>query len=489
MLSSHSLPPATTTPASMADLAAIHKLRSTGFRMLDDGDSGSSTASGGGSSNGSRRRRRQHQQQRRPAFIKGRNPNIHWRALSTDDFRAHPRVIGLPPVDGIQLAGPQTFWWVRQDDPLWDELHDGVLTSRHLLAALGMREPRAARASGLPRAVVQPGAIGRVWRELHSAPAPGRLEWRPADEVARADETNTVYREAFVQCVRNLGAPPWPPARDGRASGYDEKTLRRTAAHFGRGGVASVRCAWGSAQEASAIVAALESALPRDAVIEEIGMAVLHPDRMPTDELRAAAWAGQLPTVGASPDAMLRRTPGGPLEAVEVKNTCPFFELRDDRGARGGAGGAREEASPPRFAAFASYIPHAVRETLPSWMVRGPHESLPVQYVPQVQVEMLVTGATRATYISASAAQGINLITCRRDDAYLADLLFFLRLFWCSPAAPQDDFYWSGAHASRYTRFLKRTEELGVTAKVGTHVKRPWRRDATGAGKRLFLDN
>jgi hypothetical protein len=63
----------------------------------------------------------------------------------------------------VTLAGPDTFWWVRQDDELWDELHDGVLTSRHLLSALGMRERRAAKLLGFGNHLVTPDAIGHVW--------------------------------------------------------------------------------------------------------------------------------------------------------------------------------------------------------------------------------------------------------------------------------------------------------------------------------------
>ena len=44
---------------------------------------------------------------------------------------------------------PQHLQWVRQDEPLWDDLHEGVITSRHLLAILGFREARSARVLGL----------------------------------------------------------------------------------------------------------------------------------------------------------------------------------------------------------------------------------------------------------------------------------------------------------------------------------------------------
>ena len=119
------------------------------------------------------------------------------------------------------------------------------------------------------------------------------------------------------------------------------------------------------------------------------------------------------------------------------------------------------------------------------------HDRLPSQYVPQLMVEMLVTGAEQATYLSASAAQGINLIRVPRDDEYIAELLHYLREFWTTvrrdDGAPPDDLYWRGDESGRYRRFLQRTRQIGERSSVLRHVARPWRREASGTGGRFFV--
>ena len=197
--------------------------------------------------------------------------------------------------------------------------------------------------------------------------------------------------------------------------------------------------------------------------------------------------------LGASPDAMLRPTPDAPLQVVEVKNVCPFVPLgKKNRDASEGE---------PQFGLFASYVSEAEgRAETPFWTLRGPHERLPCQYVPQVMVEMLVTGAAQATYVSASATQGINLFRVERDDEYIAELLYFLSAFWASvrrwDVPPTDDFFWDLEAASgdqrrsrqRYRRFLLRTRQIGERTRVERHIAQPWRRDASGAGQLFFLD-
>ena len=108
-----------------------------------------------------------------------------------------------------------------------------------------------------------------------------------------AHATNLALREAMREYARADGAV-WPP----RDSDARDAELRRAAARMSQASLNQVRCAWGSAQEAAALAALLE-ALPRGAILEEIGLAILSPDNLPTAELRAAALAGELPPLGA----------------------------------------------------------------------------------------------------------------------------------------------------------------------------------------------
>ena len=181
----------------------------------------------------------------------------------------------------------------------------------------------------------------------------------------------------------------------------------------------------------------------------------------------------------------------------------PFFDARDRSPERRGG-----SPSPPRaarrFGVYPKYLPEPERSAIPHWRLKGPHESVPTMYVPQVQVEMLVTGARVANYVSCSAAQGLNLIRVRRDDEYLAELLHFLRKFWGAvrrQQRPTDDLFWAGVgggggggggeeeeEVRRYERFLRRTRALSENTKVARHIARPWRRSAGPDARRFFLD-
>eukprot|EP00965_Chrysotila_dentata_P215852 6189039-Pleurochrysis_carterae.AAC.2 len=125
---------------------------------------------------------------RRPRPVRGEVPNIEWRALSLDELREHPRFLALPPVLELQMAGPPTFAYVRQDDPLWDELHDGVLTSRFLSAVLGFREPRAAAHLGLPRGMLNPRAMHDAYEYFRACNTQHR---RRALDTARTRSAST----------------------------------------------------------------------------------------------------------------------------------------------------------------------------------------------------------------------------------------------------------------------------------------------------------
>ncbi len=80
-----------------------------------------------------------------------------------------------------------------------------------------------------------------------------------------------------------------------------------------------IRMEWGSVQEATSILAALNYLCRRNAVVEEAG---LHPlEALPASE-QCNLPAG-LPPIGASPDAVVR-WPDGTVEPLEVKNHAPF---------------------------------------------------------------------------------------------------------------------------------------------------------------------
>ena len=123
-------------------------------------------------------------------------------------------------------------------------------------------------------------------------------------------------------------------------------------------------------------------------------------------------------------------------------------------------------------------------EKAPWYEVRGPHEALPAQYVPQVQLEMLATGAKAGHYCSMSAAHGLNLFRLTRDDAYLEKLLRIIRSFWLcvrrgEPPPPI-------AGSKEHDAFLEHTLALvEASTAARRHISEPWRHPLEGD---FFLD-
>lgn len=429
---------------------------------------------------------------------RGSLPNVYWRSIAMDELRSHPRFVSLPPVPSLTLAGPATFRWVRQDDALWEDLHESVLTSRHLLAVLGFREPRAARILGLNRAFVSPNALVdsyyafRQANPLGHTSAPGAALRRPGRAIeAEAARTNHALRAALHSFY--AAEARWPPLEEDSVRGLGSVRMPRS--------IGELRCRWGSAQEAAALASLLE-ALPEEARVEEVGLAMLLPEQLPPTfpaEVRRAAAAGELPPIGASPDGVLRREAGRKIEAIEIKNHCPFF-VRERRVAGAGDGGSSAGASgtggdgvpddgAESYHVWAGQLLDWELEQLPWFETRGPLDSIPPQYVPQVQLESLCVGADVNNFVSASACQGLRVFRSHRDDAYLGEMLHFISKFWSrvkQGKRPSPELHWQ--EADRYERFLKATVRIGRGATLDEHVRQPWRRSAEGVLGSFFLD-
>ena len=104
----------------------------------------------------------------------GRLPNVYRHALSMTQLREDPglRVEALPPVARLVVAGPASHRYVRQDDDLWRELHQGVLTTGLVRGALGLYEKSAAKKICVPRS-----------RHVGPAAGVGRLQCRACTAV------------------------------------------------------------------------------------------------------------------------------------------------------------------------------------------------------------------------------------------------------------------------------------------------------------------
>ena len=259
--------------------------------------------------------------------LAGSTPNVHWRYVDTEELRAHHAVFaaaagllaralraGVLPVDSAGGAAVGRGPRGRADEPPLD-IRAGIPRAGRRAEQRALARDGVARrdAQGLRRAAQRRPSGHRPQRpEL-------RAEWlrgvgRHRRRDAKRRNTDGVGRGAACARRRVAATAAQPAAAAAR---------ERAAS------ISSVRCAWGSAQEAAALAAVLQ--YDEAATMEEIGLAMVDPADMPTEELRAAAAAGELPPIGASPDAMLRLGGGAAMEPLEVKNTCPFYTRRDRR--------------------------------------------------------------------------------------------------------------------------------------------------------------
>ncbi|KAL0048901.1 hypothetical protein WJX82_001954 [Trebouxia sp. C0006] len=107
-----------------------------------------------------------------PAFVgktQGNTPNLFWRRISFDQLRSQSQYVGLPPPDQLHLECIADYRNVRQESQLWTELHQGLLTTGRLNAALGFYEPAAAKRLGV--ATRGDGGIRMAWGSTQEASA------------------------------------------------------------------------------------------------------------------------------------------------------------------------------------------------------------------------------------------------------------------------------------------------------------------------------
>lgn len=213
--------------------------------------------------------------------------------------------------------------------------------------------------------------------------------------------------------------------------------------------VIQARMRWGSAQEPTSVLTALNyfcTKLDPGIRIREIGMCVGETSG------HAHKLADGL-LIGASPDAVIVY-PDGRLEALEVKNHCPFVKAW-----------WRRNINPETRKKF------AIR-------CQVPDGEIPATYIPQLMMEMLCLGPAckSAIMVRQTATKGAIVLRLKRDDAWIDDMLHLLSRFHTEYVdtigqdhdvqanPPPPNFFWDDEIAERrdhYRNFVKRTREIG----------------------------
>ena len=381
---------------------------------------------------------------------RGYIPNISWRAFTMDELRLHPYFDPLPhPSQVCQLSQIRDVCKFRQDSIQWDLLHEGRCTTSRAACALGVLEDHAANELGIPKSLRKRGV--RAYDHLLQEPLRTLSDM---DRVLCNEELNEEFHQT-VDSFNNVNS------KDIWYDSYKNERFDRTSSKFmaryklkpmlkdvlsahrksnkREWSVFKSRVQWGSTQEATAILTALNYICRSNpgARVKEVGMC--------TGESSGFGMKIGKLLIGASPDAVIAY-PNGTCEVLEVKNHCPFVPLYWNKSGMNEKGVEFFVGSKP------------------------PPGDIPPVYVPQLMMEMLCLGieCRSAVMVRQTATKGASLIRLRRDDLWIEEMLYFLNKFQEEfvekRLSPPPNFFWNdsdGETRLRYRNFVNRTKEIG----------------------------
>ena len=372
--------------------------------------------------------------------LTGNLPDIFWRAVPFDHLRQHPKWEALPE-QVVALNELEDVRFFRQDSWQWDALHAGRCTTSQAAAALGFLEETTGQILQIPPSWRR-GGRGAYHRLREPA-------LRTLDEMQKAllEDSSGVVTEELSE------SQLWEPQAEGFMANYtyrltpeEVEERRKVIKAHGRNTDyldRKIRLLWGNTQEATSLLTSLNYfARSENAVLREVGMCGAGLDLNQTA-------SGLL--VGASPDGVIVY-PDGRIEALEVKNHCPFYS---------NSGRRRHQGKVKRF----SIGDRPVEEG-----------SVMAQYVSQLQLEMMCLGPAcrSAVMVRQTATQGAMILRMDRDDKWIDEMLHFLQRFQneyvLKEQPPSTDFFWNNTldkeEQSRYRRFVSRTSELRNCVRV-----------------------
>lgn len=369
-----------------------------------------------------------------------------------DHLRLHPMFIKLPPPESIEsLDSLEDARLFSQDSWQWDALHEGRCTTSKAAAALGLLEPKAGHALNIPVSWRRGGKAAyyrlrekplRTLGEMNSVLCEGLRITRLSEE----EEEGPVW---VIPSARKDGTVfPFAAKYLHKITPEERKERRRHAEHHAASdSFLSVRLSWGSHQEATSILTALNYFWKRDpgVRVKEVGMCGAGLNSNQTDDSVL---------VGASPDGILCHS-NGTIEVLEVKNHCPFVP----------ASYVGEDGR---------YCPQFAVQQIP---FRRPITVLPL-YVPQLQMEMLCVGkeCRSAVMVRQTASNGAAIMRMYRNDEWIEEMQYWLNRFQQDfvdkEVLPPTNFFWeSKEDGDRYKRFIEWTKEISNDVEVLDIVK------------------
>ena len=391
-----------------------------------------------------------------------------------DHLRLHPNFKPLPPTSKIErIESMEDVRYFRQGTWQWDALHTGRCTTSQVAAALGFLEPLAGEILGVPPSLRR-GGLG-AYERLRETPFVSTLK----DINSKLCDFDAENADARIDPDESSSINPWIPssrinskprserakrdkARFPFAAKYklrisdEERRKRRDATRdlvkFEETFDFSVRLRWGNVQEATSLLTALNYFWEKDngILLEEVGMcgAGLEDYNNNTHVIPPGL------ILGASPDALLRH-PDGRIEAVEVKNHCPFRMNRR----------YQRENGEKRF--FLHSLP-----------VESKAGVLP-HYVPQLMMEMFSVGpdCVSAIMVRQTATNGSLVLRIKRDNDWIEEMFYWLTRFHNdyvkSDNPPPPNFFFKSENPEekkRYLEFLDWTKRVESNVDVLDHI-------------------
>jgi hypothetical protein len=388
-----------------------------------------------------------------------------------EHLRHHPNFVPLSTSGSITtLSCLEDVRKFRQESWQWDVLHEGRCTTSQAVAALGFLEQKAGDFLGVPRSF-QRGGMGAYYRL--SRPALRTLQEMNAKLCVGADDDDSATTDMDPYKSEEIWTEPKKlQSLSGKEKPYpfaakylpriteEERKHRKQSAQgysqresFDMG----VRMMWGNAQEATSVLTALNHLWLQDNATEvlEVGMCGAGLDLSTNQTITSNL------LLGATPDGLIRHADGR-IEALEVKNHCPFFpkSMGGWKTRRGGAKNADRDDK--RFSIR--------RMDFDKAGLVLPH------YVPQLMMEMFCVGAEcqSAVMVRQTATNGALIMRIHRDDDWIDEMMYWLNRFQADyvekQVPPPNDFFWSGNDKDRYKQFLQRTKELESKVEVLKHV-------------------
>jgi len=333
---------------------------------------------------------------------------------------------------------------------LWAELHNYALTSGSISNLLGVWEPKAASRLGLSRRSSGHRQLASTCSKI----------------IKNLGTSLDFFYERSLRLQRKLF--------EERDSCYDIRIdfdkkrnvcrkVEKACKAVANTGVTGVNMSWGSVQENTALLNYL-AAIEDNQKLCEVGLCLLRPCDLPPELKGSDSF---LPLLGASPDGMLISSASGPrlrdsqpppllekwldymqvsahseVSVVEVKCPASFNQIRSRRGK--------------------NYFHYKNSQ---------PQKRVYAHQVPQVMLQMLVTGAKYCNLVSYTPLNGMAIFNIKRDTEYLKRMLDVVSRVYetylnCGKIPPENMFFKEGF----YQEFLEHTKSIALSSEPVMHM-------------------